>query len=375
MGIRRESDQRGRTKIILSKYWPDGSRFRRRVKNMSLARTLETQIDAAITLGTWEDLKQRLSGRREDRATNPSLKVFGEEYLAYCKSRNRDVTFKRVSVNHITRLIGHIRLSDVRRRHADQLADARLGEGADPSTVNRNLAVLKHMITVALEREYLTTHPLLRYRMLPKAEEALRIMNYDEYRRLIDAVANEDLTIGAYVALLGETGLRKQEGLRARWTDIHGRVLVVGKTKNGRVRSVPLSDLAGEWLSKLVRYIDDPHLFINPGTGKPFNDPRRAFNEGKNKAGLSWVRGFHDLRHFRATMWLKGGADVRTVKELLGHRSIQTTMRYLHYVQSHAVETVTAIQVREEQAWKELQNSQDKNRTICSKDSTAQNSG
>ncbi|MFQ5738081.1 MAG: tyrosine-type recombinase/integrase [Acidobacteriota bacterium] len=53
----------------------------------------------------------------------------------------------------------------------------------------------------------------------------------------------------------------------------------------------------------------------------------------------------------RATQWLMHGVDVNTVKELLGHSSIQTTMRYVHYVQSHAAQSVTAAQAREYQQW------------------------
>ncbi len=198
--------------------------------------------------------------------------------------------------------------------------------------------------------EYLGAHPLRPYRMLPEVQEALRIMTYQEYRDLILAVSREDFVVGVYTVILGETGMRKSEGLRLKWADIHDRMLAIGKAKSGKVRSVPLSDLALDWLSKLIRFIDIPYVFVDPARHEPWKGPRGPFERAREKAGLEWVS-FHDLRHFRATQWLMSGVDVNTVKELLGHSSIQTTMRYVHYVQSHGTQVVLEAQKREAQAW------------------------
>ena len=75
---------------------------------------------------------------------------------------------------------------------------------------------------------------------------------------------------------------------------------------------------------------------------------------------MDWV-GFHDLRRFRATHWLLRGVDVRTVKELLGHADISTTMRYAGYVSDHAVKSVREAQ-KEEQKEAETLAQQETNR-------------
>lgn len=125
-----------------------------------------------------------------------------------------------------------------------------------PATVNRGTAVLKHMLSLAVEREYVDVHPLHKYRLLPEVQEVLRVMTYDEYRRLLNAVAEKDLVIGALTAILGETGMRRSEGLRMRWSDIHfsQRVVLIGKAKSGsgmgRIpRSSPLQSdpVADQW--------------------------------------------------------------------------------------------------------------------------------
>ena len=355
MGIRRWIDRRGREKLHLSKQWPDRTRFRRVMPNRTVARQLEIRIDYAIAMGSWRQLKEELArgpAVAEPDSTDLTMREFSGEYMRYCNGHNRRPDFKEQALVSILRILGDIRLKDFKRRHADQFSEERLGEGVRPATVNRGLAVIKNMLTLAMEREYLEIHPLLKYRMLPEVQEALRIMTYTEYRRLIDCVAGEDLVIGAYVVLLGETGMRRSEGLRIQWNHIRARerVVVIGKAKSGKVRSVPLSDFALEWLNKLVRFIDIPQVFVNPSTGRPWKAPRERFEKARKRAKLDWV-GFHGLRHFRATQWLMNGVDVTVVKELLGHSSIQTTMRYLHYVKSQARKSVIEAQEREAQGW------------------------
>lgn len=172
-------------------------------------------------------------------------------------------------------------------------------------------------------------------------------MTIEEERRLIECVELFDPVIASYAAVLGETGLRKSEGLRLRWShiDLAGRQLSVGLSKSGKVRHVPLTEFAYQWLSALVRYVGQDCVFLQ-SCGKPWKDPRGPFKAGAEKAGLTWV-GFHDLRHFRATQWVRHGMDLRTVKELLGHSDIQTTMRYAHFSPDYATRSVHEIEAVE----------------------------
>ena len=102
------------------------------------------------------------------------------------------------------------------------------------ATVNRSVAVLKNILTFAVDKEFIEAHPLTRFRMLPEEIKALRVMTLEEERQLVEAI--EERTIAAYVALLGETGLRKQEGLNLRWDHINfkQRIVSVEDTKSGK---------------------------------------------------------------------------------------------------------------------------------------------
>ncbi len=151
------------------------------------------------------------------------------------------------------------------------------------------------MLTFALENELIETHPLIRFRMLREEPKAVRSLTIADERRLVEAI--EEPTIASYVAILGETGLRKEEGLSLCWKHINlgDRLLSVEHTKSGRPRYVPLLDYAIEHLSTLVRLFDCPYVFVNLATGDRWRDPRIPFEAGKKKARLPWI-GFHDLR-------------------------------------------------------------------------------
>jgi integrase len=63
--------------------------------------------------------------------------------------------------------------------------------------------------------------------------------------------------------------------------------------------------------------------------GKPLRDIRTAFKLACQRANIKNLR-FHDLRHTFATRLVLSGVDLATVSKLLGHSSIQMTMRYSH---------------------------------------------
>ncbi len=70
-------------------------------------------------------------------------------------------------------------------------------------------------------------------------------------------------------------------------------------------------------------------VFVFTFRGKPLKHIRTAFKNACNRAGIKNLR-FHDLRHTFATRLVLAGVDLASVSKLLGHSSIQMTMRYAH---------------------------------------------
>ena len=354
MGINRVT-KRGKSRIEVRKRWPDGTTFRRHMPNMTAAKQLLSEIEVAIARGVWPDFKQNVCGNGQDQSKDLTLEEFAKIYLEqYCRLYNRRPDFKEQALTSIVRIVGGVPLQDFRLFHADKFVSVR-SEEVTLATINRGLAVLKNMLTFAVKRGYVESNPLVGFGKLPEEKIPLRIMTLQEERRLVVSIATCNPIIGAYVAILGETGLRKSEGLRMEWQHIdwEAKRLTVPKTKTGEPRYVLLNEYALESLDSLLRYPDSPWVFTQPN-GKPLKDPRESFYKGREIADLRWVRGFHYLRHFRATQWLLHGVDIYTVKYYLGHKHLETTQRYLHFVPDQAERAVRAAQEVEKQELDEL---------------------
>ena len=94
----------------------------------------------------------------------------------------------------------------------------------------------------------------------------------------------------------------------------------------------------------------NPVGLVFPARGKPEQprDMHMAFNRVVRSVGLNDLPGtgklrIHDLRHLCGTYLLMEGADLETVREILGHRDISTTQKYLHIVNEHKKKAISKI--------------------------------
>ena len=74
---------------------------------------------------------------------------------------------------------------------------------------------------------------------------------------------------------------------------------------------------------------DAEYVFTNPDTETRYTDIKKSFSAACREAGITNFT-FHDLRHTFGTRLADAGVDVVKIKELMGHSSIVTTMRYIH---------------------------------------------
>jgi integrase len=265
-----------------------------------------------------------------------------KEFLElYSKQNKRSWARDEISLDHLKeffkgKYISEITAEQVERYKAKRRADrvrpeAEEKPGVDPklispSTINRELACLKTCLNHAVDWEKLDRNPAAKVKKFKEPPAKERILTIDEMKRLL-AEAREELRPVLIIAL--NTGMRKNEVLSLRWKDadfVKG-FIHIADSKSGRSRDIPMNSPTFETLRAMDR--SGEFVFENPETKTHVLDVKTGFKGACRRAGIKGVR-FHDLRHTAASRMVEAGIDLVTVKDILGHASIQMTMRYAH---------------------------------------------
>ncbi len=237
------------------------------------------------------------------------------------------------------------KLEDIGREDVDAWLDDCAQRGNSDSTINRKRSALSKMMRIAVEYGGLAEMP-----KLPRQRK-------EPVGRIRQISANEEEQLKAFfrahgmgqwhgvVAMLIDTGVRCSELWNVRDEDVDlktGVMMVYGTegkgTKNGKIRSVPLTQRAREVLLE------------NMGDGRPFpysnSDLRHAWDKARAHMGLTDDKDFtpHVCRHTCASRLVKAGVSLPVVQAWLGHSNIQTTMRYAHLYPSDLMNAVKALE-------------------------------
>jgi len=217
-----------------------------------------------------------------------------------------------------------------------------------PATVNRELACLKSIFNKAIQWKKATENPVRQVQMLRENNERRRYLQEEEFKKLIDACPT---CIKPIVILALNTGMRKGEILNLKWVDIdlQQRIAYLLDTKNGERREVFLNEVAVDTLRKLTHHATSEYVFCKAG-GLKYNDIRGYFETALKKCGILDFK-FHDLRHSFASHLVMSGVDLKTVQELLGHKTMEMTLRYSHLSPDHKKRAVEVLSEKMGTVW------------------------
>ncbi len=196
------------------------------------------------------------------------------------------------------------------------------------ATVNNHLRVLSKIFSLALDAELVASNPCFKVKKFRPNNRRLRVLADQEELELLEKLEDNCLVRDIVIFALN-TGLRRGEIFDLQWPDVDlGRErIIVRKTKSSKERFVPVNETVKDLLVSLKRTSE--FVFPSPQTGVRLIDLKTGFVRAVTEANIRNFR-FHDLRHTFATRLADVGIDVFTLKEILGHADIRTTMIYVH---------------------------------------------
>ena len=218
----------------------------------------------------------------------------------------------------------------------EELCDYLTGLAVDKNSPSRSS--FKHMV-YGLRYYFRHIGQTKRAVNLPSLKKDTRlpvILNRGELKALF--AAPPLLKHRIVLTLIYSAGLRSQEVINLKLGDIdfERKTIHIRQSKYKKDRIVPLADCMALGLKKYIR-LEKPFVFLFNG-----KEPDGRYSV----KGLSWVMrealkktsitkdvSLHSLRHSYATHLLEEGVNIITLKELLGHAEISTTMIYLHVAQ------------------------------------------
>jgi len=237
-------------------------------------------------------------------------------------------------------------ISNLSARVLADYKDRLLAEKKAPATVNRYLAIIKAILNKAKD-EWGTLAVVPKIKLLTLDNARYRWLTEEEESRLLPLCAPH---LRNLVIFLMDTGARLREGTQLTWADVDlertPRAAVrFMRTKSGKPRAVPLTERVETMLRRLKAECPSGknRVFLyrpvgrggvgdnetKPGKAVPFNNPFGTWDTARKRAGLEDVN-LHDLRHTFASRLVMSGVPLLSVSKLLGHATIEMTMRYAH---------------------------------------------
>lgn len=298
------------------------------------ARSLAKEIAAALRA-------------QDEKPPAPTLDEFVPAFMSRYVRANRQkpssiASKEGIFRNHLSPRFGKTPLDQI-TDEAVQLLKVDLFE-RNPKTVNNILSVLNRMLKIAARWGVIERLPVT-IDFLRGEEGEVGFYEYKQYAQLVRAAHALGPRIHVMVLLGGDAGLRLSEIIAVDPRDVDSRrnLLTVRRqdykgtiisTKSRRARRVPMTKALAAAIKTLGRVEGRRLLTRDNGSPLSIQNPRTWISWAQRAAGLPETGALHILRHTFCSHLAMRGATPLAIKELAGHKSLRTTLRYMHLAPS-----------------------------------------
>ncbi|OGS38296.1 MAG: hypothetical protein A2551_08240 [Elusimicrobia bacterium RIFOXYD2_FULL_34_30] len=282
------------------------------------------------------------------RDTKKIWTSFVEEYLVYSKAKKRPATFSldNYVVKTFTELIKPASVKDVTSLDIEKWTQERL-KSITPTSLNIELCQIKAAFSKAIEWKLIYENPAKNIKKIKSPPKTPRFLSKEEIKKLLDVTKGQlNLIIKTFIV----TGFRLSELINFRWEDIDWdrKIITIQahddfQPKDYQIRTIPMLEELYIELNNIKK--TEGYVFINQnGNRLDASKLQKEIKLAIKKAGLKPCR-IHDMRHTFASQLVLCGSELRDVKELLGHSSYTTTLKYAHLTKSRLNEAINKLEI------------------------------
>jgi len=214
-----------------------------------------------------------------------------------------------------------------------------------PASVNRDLACLSKILSMAFDNELIDSNPMRRVRLLKENGSRERFITADEEVKLFAKLTGRRDHIRSVVTVALNTGMRRGEILDLHWEHVNfiARTIFIARSKTGKTRTIPMNDIVFEELKALKQDAGTrDFVFSVSKTGVNIDSIKTGWRNACAAAGLVDLR-FHDTRHTFATRLRANGVHEWDIRDLLGHTTTRMTSVYTHQTPANLRQAVTTL--------------------------------
>ena len=312
--------------IIWIKYYRNGKPYRESIKSTKEAdaRRLLKKREGEISEG-------KLPGIYFDRVRFDELA--GDFLTDYRINNKKFLARAEASVDHLTECFIGMRVTEITTPRVNAYIEARLSEGAQNATINRELAALKRMLNLGAKQ---TPPKVDKVPFIPTLKEnnvRKGFFEHGEFLALRDGLPEH---LKGIVTFAYKVGWRHEEICTLTWKQVDLEQGIVrlepGEAKNDEARTVYLDEELKEvfreqWYRRKKLGIALPYVFLNEKGTDRIKRFDKAWKTASNKAGIG-KRLFHDFRRTAVRNMVRAGVPERVAMMISGHKSRSVFERY-----------------------------------------------
>lgn len=303
------------------------------------------------------------------RVTKIKFDDLWQEFYKYAKANKKSHQMDKWNYDkHIKPIFGSKAAKNITSLEYENFKQNLTSSGLSAQTVKHQITLARTIINYAIKHDILTNfvNPISNGKVkMPDIDNHRQaFLTKEQAKELLDILQTIDTITYHLTVLLLFTGARFSEITGAssqknnssvetgiKWHDVNFETnsIYFKKTKNGNARHIYMNDL----LLKSIHYLHNnkkSELVISTRTGgiilrmpNYFISALEAIIPGNTKVATQYKITAHSLRHTHASWLAMSGLDILQIKEQLGHKTLEMTLRYSHLVPNRRHEATKSL--------------------------------